>query len=602
MSKKKTTSKKLFTRKIFLISILSLVAISLICITLFIYLFLNRIFPGIYISNVNVSALTSNQAEQKIIQEIKNRQVTTLTFKSSSNQTFKIKLNTAVSNYNLEEPINQSLEYGHKKVYFKKINLTTSPSLSPNIKNQIEEIASSVDVLPIDSQLTVNDGEITVTPSQDGQILDQDSLEQTVLNYLNTGKLTDNTLPTQKAYPKLSYQTALTIKQRLDQIKLEPLKLTFKGQTFLWDISTVLELIDLKNAKTTLASGKFGDQKFNLSSVSVGKKQIVDTNITLDKKQLNLRLKDIAYQIDRPVEEPLFQFDPNTPTKITQFQPPQEGQELNISEAENKVTQALLASNQNVIELPVEITQPKNKLSNEMGIKELIGRGTSNFAGSIPNRVFNVGLGTSRINGIIIPPDGIFSFNNTVGDITAGTGFKQAYVIKSGRTVLDDGGGICQVSTTLYRAVLNAGLPVVKRTAHAYRVGYYEQDSAPGLDATIYYPSVDFQFKNDTGHSILIQAYTSGLSMTVDFYGTDDGRIVNLTRPKIISQTPPLPEVRQDDPGLPKGTVKQVDYPAWGAKVVFSRTVTRNGETLINETINSNYRPWQAVYLVGTGG
>ena len=153
---------------------------------------------------------------------------------------------------------------------------------------------------------------------------------------------------------------------------------------------------------------------------------------------------------------------------------------------------------------------------------------------------------------MLIPPGDIFSFNQTGGDITAATGYKQAYVIKEGRTVLDDGGGVCQDSTTLFRAVLNAGLPVVKRTAHAYRVGYYEQGFPPGLDATVFYPSVDFQFKNDTKHHILLQAYVSGISLTVDLYGTSDGRVTTLTTPVVGEQTPPPPELRKDDPTLPK--------------------------------------------------
>jgi vancomycin resistance protein YoaR len=230
----------------------------------------------------------------------------------------------------------------------------------------------------------------------------------------------------------------------------------------------------------------------------------------------------------------------------------------------------------------------------------LIGQGVSHFAGSIENRKFNVGLAASRINGVLIPPGEEFSFVKTVGDISGASGYKQAYVIKSGRTVLDDGGGVCQVSTTIYRAALNTGLPITERTAHAYRVGYYEQGFPPGLDATIYSPSVDLKFKNDTGHHILVQARVEGTDLTVDLYGTSDGRSVELTRPVIVSQSPALPEIRQDDPTLPKGTVKQVDFAAAGANVVFKRKVTKGGITYIDETIRSNFRPWQAVYLVGT--
>jgi vancomycin resistance protein YoaR len=199
-----------------------------------------------------------------------------------------------------------------------------------------------------------------------------------------------------------------------------------------------------------------------------------------------------------------------------------------------------------------------------------------------------------------VPPGENFSFNKSVGDIDGASGYKPAYVIKSGRTVLDDGGGVCQVSTTIFRAVLNSGLPVVARTAHAYRVGYYEQGFSPGLDATVFSPSVDFIFKNDTNSFVLIQAYRDGLTLYVDLYGTSDGRVATVSKPVVTSVTPAPPDLRQDDPTLPKGTVKQVDFAAAGANVSFNRTVTRAGQTLISETFKSNFKPWQAIYLVGT--
>ncbi|MCL5935535.1 MAG: VanW family protein, partial [Firmicutes bacterium] len=188
-----------------------------------------------------------------------------------------------------------------------------------------------------------------------------------------------------------------------------------------------------------------------------------------------------------------------------------------------------------------------------------------------------------------------------VGEVSAATGYKQAYVIKSGRTVLDDGGGVCQVSTTLFRAALKAGLPIPERTGHAYRVGYYEQGGfPPGMDATVFAPSVDLKFKNDTPNYLLLQAYTVANNLYIDIYGTSDGRVTSLSAPKVTNQTPPPPDLHQDDPTLPRGTVQQVDWAAWGANVSFTRKVTRGDETLVSETWNTSYRPWQAVYLVGT--
>jgi vancomycin resistance protein YoaR len=191
-----------------------------------------------------------------------------------------------------------------------------------------------------------------------------------------------------------------------------------------------------------------------------------------------------------------------------------------------------------------------------------------------------------------------------VGDISLATGYQQAYVIRDGRTVLGDGGGVCQVSTTLFRAILAAGLPIVERHAHSYRVGYYEQDSKPGLDATVFAPSADLKFTNDTSAYILIQSQVDKSKMTLEFdlYGTSDERKAELGKVRVWDVSDPPPDLYEDDPTLPAGTVKQVDYKAWGAKAAFDWKVTRGEEVLQERTFYSNYQPWQAVFLRGTAG
>jgi vancomycin resistance protein YoaR len=237
-----------------------------------------------------------------------------------------------------------------------------------------------------------------------------------------------------------------------------------------------------------------------------------------------------------------------------------------------------------------------------LGIKELIATGTSHFAGSIPTRIYNVNLAASRINGTLIAPNEIFSFNNTVGDISSLSGYKQAYVIQNGQTVLGDGGGVCQVSTTIFRAALASGLPIVERHAHAYRVHYYEEDSPPGLDATIYTPSVDLKFRNDTGNYILIQTQIdlNKLVLTFNFYGVKDGRQVNITKPTLWGYQKAPEDQYIDDPTLPVGTVKQIDFAATGIKSQFDYTVTKNGEVINHQVFYSDFKPWQAKYLRGT--
>ena len=296
--------------------------------------------------------------------------------------------------------------------------------------------------------------------------------------------------------------------------------------------------------------------------------------------------------------------------RVTAFKPSTNGEKVDVENLKEVIRTKAYVTLQNqksdriTIAVPKIIVEPEvtTEKVNNLGIKELIGRGTSEFRGSIPNRVFNINHAASKLNGVLVPPGETFSFVKQIGDISKLTGYKEAYIIQGGRTVLGDGGGVCQVSTTLFRAILNSGLPVVERNQHAYRVQYYEQDMPPGVDAAIYVPTVDLKFKNDTKHHILIQTIfdAENYSLTFELYGTSDGRVAQISEPVITSQTPAPEPVYQDDPTLPKDQIKQVDWAAPGATVYFTRTVTRDGKTLIEETFNSRYRPWQAVYLKGT--
>lgn len=325
------------------------------------------------------------------------------------------------------------------------------------------------------------------------------------------------------------------------------------------------------------------------------------------ESKLDEKLNPVFEKINKKPVEALFNFEDG---RVKEFRFSEDGLEVNKNELNQQIISkarlVLNYTNQKVVLIPIPVKVIKPTLTtekvNQMGIKELIATGTSTFKNSIENRIFNIGLAASRLNGVLVKPDEVFSFNDTIGDVSSLTGYKQAYVIQNGRTILGDGGGVCQVSTTFFRALLNGGLPIIERNQHAYRVQYYEQDSGPGIDAAIFTPNIDLKFKNDTGHHILIQTVVDNASQRLTFmlYGTSDGRVSEITTPVILSQSPAPEPKYEDDPNLPKGTVKQVDFAAAGAKVYFKRIVTRDGKVITDETFNSNYRPWQAVYLRGT--
>jgi len=333
----------------------------------------------------------------------------------------------------------------------------------------------------------------------------------------------------------------------------------------------------------------------------------LSSSFCYDEQRLTVFLENLAKKIDIPPQEALFRFANG---RVLAFRPSTSGQVLDIETTKKEVHSALPLLEEGKlpafleIELPVKAVEPKVNTAeaNNLGIKESVGRGTSRFSGSIANRIHNIQLATSRLNGILVTPSEEFSFDKALGDVSKFTGYKEAYIIKEGRTILGDGGGVCQVSTTFFRALLDAGLPITERHPHSYRVAYYEQGSPVGFDASVYDPQWDLKFKNDTGSYLLIQSFTDLKTATLIFelYGTKDGRITTTSKPEVKNQVPPPEDLYQDDPNLPKGEVKQIDWKATGADVSFLRIVKRNGKVLINEVFSSHYQPWQAVFLRGT--
>ena len=207
-------------------------------------------------------------------------------------------------------------------------------------------------------------------------------------------------------------------------------------------------------------------------------------------------------------------------------------------------------------------------------------------------------------HGVIVKPGEVYSFNQHLGDVSLDNGYAEALIIFNGQTVKGVGGGVCQVSTTAFRAAFNGGYPIIERWPHAYRVGWYERGFGPGLDATVFSPYVDFKFKNDTPYHILIEAYANDAAgrLTFKFYSTSDGRQVTISDP-IVENVIPHPEDKiEEDPTLPAGTRQQVDYAADGADVTVKRTVTRDGQVISEDQVFTRYQPWQAIFKVGTGG
>ncbi len=318
-----------------------------------------------------------------------------------------------------------------------------------------------------------------------------------------------------------------------------------------------------------------------------------------------------AKEIDQEPTDASFSYDPNT-LRATNFSPHKSGLKIDQEEVAKKIIESLqiiedsTESKLDPIQQTIKIIQAEPNITlaqtNDLGINELIGFGESYYRGSIPSRIHNVKTASDYLNMAIVPPNESFSFNQTVGKVDGSTGFKQAYVIRSGSTLLEFGGGVCQVSTTMFRAMLDAGVNITKRLPHSYRVSYYELDNQPGFDATVYSGEVDLRFINDTpGHLLIIsEADSTNAYMTVKIYGTNDGRRSEISDYKQWDYTSPPPSQDIHDPSLAPGQRKQVENAIPGIKTSFNWTVTNSGGEVIHQkTFFSHYRAWGAKYLVG---
>jgi len=586
-------------------------------------IFLNKTLPNTYFASLNISGKSKQQVEMIIANYLDNYKKQKIKI-SVGSKTLEVSPDDLGITFSEESSLSKVYERGQAGNFLQFIEdslkalifeTRVSPVYSLNysqLSSKLNGLLSAYESVPRDSTIIFEKGEAKISKSANGVVVDRLKLVKDIasgVDRLSTDAIAVSYIDASARITENEAQKALA---RVKDLNNQNIVLYFDQEK--WPLSAdkllgLLEFFPSEEDENGYLSLNLGDHKILFKDVSyLGKKQPI-LEVKLNNEKINSFIDEVASEIDKPTVDAIIEFDGQ---KVTKFTAAQDGQTLNRGLTKNLILEKISVENISyekdiAIKLPVATARAKiaNKEINNLGIKELIASGVSYFAGSIPNRAFNIGLGSSMISGTIVKPGDIFSFDALVGPVSASQGFKQGYIINKGHTVLDDGGGICQVSTTVFRAALNAGLPIVKRTAHAYRVAYYEQHGfKPGLDATVFSPSVDFQFKNDTDHHILVQVVVDQVNskLQVDIYGTRDGRKVEISDP-IVSNVVPAPEpLHQDDPTLPKGVVKQVDFAASGATSVFNRKVYKNGELTIDESFKSNFRPWQAVYLVGTGG
>ncbi len=318
------------------------------------------------------------------------------------------------------------------------------------------------------------------------------------------------------------------------------------------------------------------------------------------------RFNDLFTLIDDTLaSEPhptVFEYD-EARDRVLAFEPGNAGQHVDRTALEQAMAQAVTTPNDRAIEIPVILLNKEFDFSqNPLGARDLLGSGDSLYRGSPDYRMHNIAVGAEKLNGQVVQPGDTFSFLDRIGPFRLSEGWVEGSIIVADKTEQGVGGGICQVSTTLFRAVLNAGLEVVKRWPHLYRVRYYEMGPAPiGIDATIFSPGVDLKFRNDTDHPVMLRSRVDEQLASLEFeiWGVSDGRISEIVDHRLWGWRDPPPDEGVVDPEEDPEFEEQAEWAKRGVQASFSRVIVWPDGAEKESTFQSNFLPWPNRFIVG---
>lgn len=562
----------------------------------------DTIFPGVNMSGVDLSGLTIDEAAQVIHEQLsypsKGRLLVT-----DQEQNWLYTPQQVGLNIDPLASAKKAFEVGRSKGLLTSIRnqiqaRQNSVSISPVIiydqriaYRALQNIANQVNQPVIEASVAVNGTQVQAIPGQIGIQVDipksMAMLEQPLL------ALQDGVVPLVISETNPQIMDAGPAAELAEAILSQPLTLRLPepgDDAGPWTITP-----------EELAKFLVINKEENGDSAEI--------NIAINKQQLTIYLASLAPKLKVDPVNARFIFNDDT-RLLEVIEPATIGRTLNVDASADYINDQLL-SGEHDITLLVDLNEPEvtdDRAGDSLGITELVYAETSYFYGSDPERVQNIAAASKRFHGLLIPPGETFSMAEALGNISLENGYAEALIIVGNQTIKGVGGGVCQVSTTLFRTAFFAGFPIVERHPHAYRVGYYEQKRdgsrdtrLAGLDATVFVPIVDLRFTNDTPYWLLMETYMGNYSLTWKFYSTKDGRSVEWQTSGLTNIVEAPEPLYRENPELDKDEIKQVDYEADGAYIRVDRTVYRDGGVHFSDVITTQYRPWQAIFEYGPG-
>jgi vancomycin resistance protein YoaR len=558
-----------------------------------------RIFPGVSVAGVDLSGMTRQEAAVKLSEALSFSTTGKILFRDGEKAWIATPAelgmvfdpsSSAVTAYQLGRS-GGPLKALSGQVHAGGAGVSVAPVIvfDQRVAYQyLTQISTQVNQPLVEASLKLEGTNVVTQPGQVGRELKIDATLVYLAAQLQTFSDGEVPLVVQEIQPQLLDLSAQADTAR--QILSQPLTLTIQN---------------------TADAGPFVYNPEILAGLVVAQRvqdsEQQQIRVVLNPRGLKDLLTPVKERVDRLPADAKFIFNDQT-GQLDLMEDSRVGRALDIDASIQAINEAV-ARGEHTVALVVNEAQPRvaaTATGQDLGITQLVWAETSYFYGSSAERKQNIEAAAKQFHGILVAPGETFSMGEHLGDVSLDNGFAEALIIYGGRTIKGVGGGVCQVSTTLFRAVFNAGFPIVERTPHAYRVSYYEQNPGggidirlAGLDATVYFPLVDFKFTNDSPYWILMETYMGGDSLTWKFYSTSDGRSVtyDTTGPtNVVSAPEPMFE---ENPELGKNEMKQVDWAANGADVSVNRTVWKNGAIYFQDTVSTHYEPWRAICQYG---
>ena len=453
---------------------------------------------------------------------------------------------------------------GYRRLALQLFPHDVSPPVSAfdaGVDYELGLIARSVARPQRDAKLVRRGLRITIAPGEPGRRLDRTAARSLIVASLASFSRAPVTLPVVVTAPRRTVASLAATQRLAARMVSAPVTLT-AGPTRLrlarWRIATMLDLTTLR------LSGPAADRYFNT----------------------------LAKHLDRAAKDATFAVSGGGVHVV----PAQPGLSLDVPRSAAAIAAAARRPTQRVAALVLDTAAPARTTAQAeaMGITGTVST-YETFYGGDPNRIHNVQLVAHLVDGALIKPGATFSFNGTTGARTAAKGFLEAPVIVNGELQTGLGGGVCQVSTTVFNAAYEAGLPITARTNHALYISHYPL----GRDATVDYPDVDLKFVNDTGHWLLLRTWVGASSLVVGLYGTPQHRRVEtVAQPLRVVGPPPVQktvdatlkpgQVVVDDPGVPAQSTS-----------VERKVYAPSGKLLSDQTWYSSYRAEPKIVRVG---